>query len=304
MNKAHIVVIGSSNTDMTIKTSHLPRPGETVLGGDFFMLQGGKGANQAVAVARMGGRTSFICKVGTDPFGEASLASYANEGINTAYAVRTAEAPSGIALITVDGAAENCIVVAPGANALLSEEDIAAAEELIANASLVLMQMEIPLRTIEFATRLAAKHGVKVVLNPAPAVPIPNALYPMLHLITPNRTEAESLTGVRVTNLEQAQRAADILTEKGVERVVITLGAEGALIKEGNRYEHIAASRVQAIDTTAAGDTFNGALCVALVEGQSLAKAVRFASKASAIAVTRMGAQASIPHRDELGGEQ
>ena len=300
MNNAHIVVIGSSNTDMTIKTSQLPRPGETVLGGDFYMLQGGKGATQAVAVARMGGRTSFLCKVGNDPFGQASIASYKAEGIDTSYAITTDQAPSGVALITVDRAAENCIVVAPGANALLTAEEIDAAEALIADASLVLMQMEIPIQTIMHATALAARHGVKVVLNPAPAAPIPENLYPMLHLITPNRTEAESLTGIRIHDPESARRAADVLTEKGVERVVITLGSEGALIKEGNRYEHIPAQRVEAIDTTAAGDTFNGALCVALVEGRTLAEAVSFASRASAIAVTRLGAQASIPHRSEV----
>lgn len=301
MNQSkRIVVIGSSNTDMVIKTLHLPRPGETVLGGDFFMLQGGKGANQAVAAARLGGDTAFLCKVGHDPFGEASLAAYASEGIDTSYCLQTQEAPSGVALITVDVMAENCIVVAPGANARLTPADIAAAEPLIASADLVLMQMEIPIETIIEAADIATRHHVRVVLNPAPAAPIPESLFARLYLITPNRTEAETLTGIRVTNAESARRAADLLTQKGVKKVVITLGAEGALIKEGDRYELIAAQQVKAVDTTAAGDTFNGALAVALTEGHTLPEAVRFATRASAIAVTRMGAQASIPTRGEV----
>ena len=301
MNQSkRIVVIGSSNTDMVIKTLHLPRPGETVLGGDFFMLQGGKGANQAVAVARMGGDTAFLCRVGNDTFGDTSLAAYEQEGIDISHALRDAASPSGVALITVDGAAENCIVVAQGANARLTAADIAAAESLIASAHLVLMQMEIPMEAIVEATNIAARHGVKVVLNPAPAAPIPQELFAKLYLVTPNRTEAETLTGVRVTDLESAKQAADALTDKGVESVVITLGAEGALIKAADDYCHVPAERVEAVDTTAAGDTFNGALCVALVEGKCLADAVRFASKASAIAVTRMGAQASVPMRAEV----
>lgn len=300
MSSKKIVVVGSSNTDMVIKTLHHPRPGETVLGGDFFMLQGGKGANQAVAVARMGGETSFMCKVGNDAFGDASLKAYEADGIDISHAIRTDEAPSGIALITVDQSGENCIVVASGANGCLSTADVTAAEELIASAAVVLMQMEIPIQTIEQVMLLAEKYGVKVVLNPAPAAPIPNALFSKMYLITPNRTEAESLTGVHVSNIESAKRAADLLTEKGVESVVITLGAEGALIKERGGYTHVPAESVKAVDTTAAGDTFNGALCVALVEGKSLAEAVAFASKAAAIAVTRLGAQASVPKRAEV----
>lgn len=301
MNKLkHILVIGSSNTDMVIKTHNLPRPGETVLGGNFFMLQGGKGANQAVAVARLGGNTSFLCKVGSDAFGDASLAAYAQEGIDISHALRDEVAASGVALITVDDAAENCIVVAPGANAKLTVEDINSAESLIASSEVVLMQMEIPMDAIAKATEIAAYHNVKVVLNPAPAAPIPEELLSKVYLLTPNRTEAESLTGIAVTDIESAKLAADALTAKGVEVVVITLGADGALIKEGGEYYHIPSERVEAVDTTAAGDTFNGALCVALVEGKSLTEAVTFASKASAIAVTRMGAQASVPTRAEV----
>lgn len=295
-----IVVIGSSNTDMVIKTAQLPRPGETVLGGDFYMSQGGKGANQAVAAARLGGDTAFLCKVGDDTFGETSLAGYAAEGIDTSYAVRTGDAPSGVALITVDGAAENCIVVAPGANARLSAADIEAAEELIAGAAIVLMQMEIPIQTIGRVVALASRHGVKVVLNPAPAAPIPDEFYPSLYLITPNRTEAESLSGVHIVDAESAARAAAVLAGKGVRNVVITLGADGAFVRDGESSRLVPAQRVAAVDTTAAGDTFNGALCVALVEGSSLADAVAFATRASAIAVTRMGAQTSVPTRAEV----
>lgn len=301
MRSKRIIVVGSSNTDMVIKTAKHPRPGETVLGGEFYMLQGGKGANQAVAVARLGGDSTFICKVGNDSFGQASLSSYLADGVDTTCSFITDEAPSGIALITVDKEGENSIVVASGANALLSPEDIVKVQSVFANADIVLMQMEIPMETILCVAKIAVQHGVKVILNPAPAAILPDALYAMLYLITPNRTEAELLTGIEINDMESAKIAADKLAAKGVEKVIITLGSHGAIIKENDSYHHVPAQKVDVVDTTAAGDTFNGALCVALAEGAaSLADAVAFASRAAAITVTRMGAQVSIPTRIEV----
>lgn len=300
MNREKIVVVGSSNTDMTVKSRSLPKPGETVLGGDFYMQQGGKGANQAVAVARLGGRAVFVGKVGEDTFGAASVAAYRADGIETAHVTATRRAPSGVALIMVDEGAENCISVAPGANACLSPEDILAARAEFERASIVLLQMEIPLPAIAQAVELGHACGARVILNPAPAQPVPDGLLSRLYMITPNRTEAGMLTGVKVTDTESARRAARILADKGVGRVVITLGGKGVFVKDGAEEYCIPAERVEAVDTTAAGDTFNGALCVALSEGRPLSDAVRFASRAAAIAVTRMGAQTSIPYRSEM----
>lgn len=295
-----IVVIGSCNTDMVIKADRLPVPGETVLGGTFLMNSGGKGANQAVAVARQGGKVILISKTGNDIFGRQSVELYNSEGINTDYIFSDPVKPSGVALITVDALGENCIVVASGANASLSPEDIEKAKDVIISADILLMQLEIPLETVEYAAAIAAKNEVKVILNPAPAQSIPLSLMQNLYMITPNKTEAELLSGIKVIDLESAKRAADIIAEKGVKNVVITLGSEGSLLRQDGSFYSIDALEVDAIDTTAAGDTFNGTLCVGLSEEMSIVEAIKMASKASAIAVTRMGAQSSIPFRKEL----
>ncbi|WP_297410034.1 ribokinase [uncultured Alistipes sp.] len=300
MNREKIVVVGSSNTDMTVKSKSLPKPGETVLGGDFYMQQGGKGANQAVAVARLGGRAVFVGKVGEDAFGEASVAAYRADGIDTRHVTATRRAPSGVALIMVDQGAENCISVAPGANACLAPEDILAARAEFEQAAIVLLQMEIPMPAIVQAVELGHASGARVILNPAPAQFVPDSVLSRLYMITPNRAEAEKLTGIKVTDMESAGRAARMLADKGIGRVVITLGGKGVFIRDAEEEYCIPAERVEAVDTTAAGDTFNGALCVALSEGRTLFDAVRFASRAAAIAVTRMGAQTSIPYRTEL----
>lgn len=300
MNNKKIVIIGSSNTDMVIKSERIPQPGETILGGTFFMNPGGKGANQAVAVSRLGGQVMFITKMGNDLFGRQSIELYANEGIGTNYVFSDNKKPSGVALIMVDSKGENCIMVASGANSSLSTKDINKAKAIIENASIILMQMEIPVETIDYVVQLASKKDIKVILNPAPAGPLPDELLNSLHIITPNKTEAEMLSGVKVTGWKSAKKAADIISAKGVDIVIITLGALGALIKEGKTYHNIPAEIVEAIDTTAAGDVFNGALCVAIAEGMSVVDAAKFACKASSIAVTRMGAQSSIPYRKEL----
>lgn len=293
-------MVGSSNTDMVIKAAHLPRPGETILGGTFFMNPGGKGANQAVAIARLGGPVTFICKTGSDIFGHQSQQLFEEEGINTSYVFSDSGNPSGVALITVDEKAENCIVVASGANANLLPSDLEKAEEAIERADLVLMQLEVPMETVCFVADIAWQKGKKVILNPAPAHPLPADLLRHLYLITPNETEAEMITGVKITDESSAGEAARALSGMGVQHVIITLGSKGALIYSNGKAEMVPALKVAAVDTTAAGDVFNGALTVALSEGRSLKEAARFACKASAISVTRVGAQSSAPYRNEV----
>ncbi|MDE5692066.1 MAG: ribokinase [Alistipes sp.] len=300
MNK--IVVLGSSNTDLVVRTDRMPLPGETLLGDRFMMTAGGKGANQAVAVARLGDGVTFIAKVGRDMFGDNAVAGYEKEGIDTRTILRDDTAPSGIALITVDAQAENSIVVVPGANNNLSTADVDALRDKIESAQYLLMQLETPVAVVAYAAQTARRAGVKVILNPAPAAELPAELLDGLYMITPNRTEAQMLTGIEISDWESAEQAAQALIGKGVQHVVLTLGSQGALVCDGRSFERIPALKVKAVDTTAAGDTFNGAMCVALSEGASLSDAVRFASRASAIAVTRLGAQASIPYRKELDG--
>ena len=290
----NILVVGSSNTDMVVKTNHLPRPGETVLGGTFFMNPGGKGANQAVAVARLGGQVSFICKTGSDIFGHQSQQLFEEEGIDTSYIFSDPKNPSGVALITVDAHAENCIVVASGAS------DLAKSEEAIEKADLILMQLEIPMDTVEFVAKMASKKNKRVILNPAPAQTLSATLLRHLYMITPNETEAEMISGVKITDEVSAKKAAQVIMEMGVQNVIVTLGSKGALIYCDSMVDMVPAIKVEAVDTTAAGDIFNGALTVALAEGRDLREAVRFACKASAISVTRVGAQSSVPYRNEV----
>ena len=300
ISRRQILVVGSCNTDMVIKAAHLPRPGETILGGTFFMNPGGKGANQAVAIARLGGSVTFICKTGSDIFGHQSQQLFEEEGINTSYVFSDSGNPSGVALITVDEKAENCIVVASGANANLLPSDLAKAEEAIELADLILMQLEVPMETVCFVADIAWQKGKKVILNPAPAHPLPADLLHHLYLITPNETEAEMITGVKITDDISAVEAARVLSGMGVQHVIITLGSKGALICSDGEAEIVPALKVEAVDTTAAGDVFNGALTVALSEGRNLKESVRFACKASAFSVTRVGAQSSAPYRNEV----
>ncbi|WP_338870585.1 ribokinase [Spirosoma sp. SC4-14] len=303
---SQILVVGSSNTDMVVKADKLPAPGETVIGGTFLMNPGGKGANQAVAIARLieplaGGSITFVAKVGNDIFGRQALSGFEREGINTSYILTDADNPSGVALINVDASGENCITVAPGSNANLQPIETEAALQAANSDALVLLQLEIPLPTVEYVIRKAAERGLRVILNPAPAQPLPADLFSNLFLITPNETEAELLTGIRVTDLPTAQQAAQKFHDMGVMNVVITLGSKGAYLHTSeNRGQLIDAPLVKAIDTTAAGDCFNGALTVALSEGKTLPDAVAFACQAASISVTRMGAQASVPYRNEF----
>ncbi len=301
MNQAKkIVVVGSCNTDMVIKADRLPVPGETILGGTFMMNPGGKGANQAVTAARMGGNVTFVSKTGNDVFGKQSVMLYNAENIKTDYVFSDPKQPSGVALITVDSNGENCIVVASGANASLSPADIDKARGEIETSDILLMQLEIPVETVEYAAEMANSKGVKVILNPAPARALSEKLLSNTYIIIPNKTEAEILSGIKVTDVESAKRAADIISAKGVDIVVITLGSQGALIKEHDLYQFVNAYQVNTVDTTAAGDAFCGSLCVGLSEGLSILDSVKMAAKTAALTVTRMGAQGSIPYRSEL----
>lgn len=304
MEKRKIVVVGSSNMDMVVKTDHIPVPGETVLSGNFFMNPGGKGANQAVAIARLGGEVSFISKMGNDIFGKQFSHLFSEEGIDTRHILSDDDLPSGVALITVDKTGENSIVVATGANANLKPSDIDMdAQQKIADSSIVLMQLEIPLETVEFVARYASSNGVKVILNPAPVNTLKPELLSYIDIITPNKTEAEMISGIRVTDIESAKQAAKAICDKGVNSVVVTMGSLGSVIYHKETFTVVAAQIVEAVDTTAAGDVFNGALAVALSEGKELPFAVDFASRAAAISVTRLGAQQSIPYRNELIAE-
>ncbi|HEX2846867.1 MAG: ribokinase [Chitinophagaceae bacterium] len=300
MKSGKIVVIGSSNMDMVVKTDHIPVPGETVLSGSFFMNPGGKGANQAVTVARLGGEVVFISKLGNDVFGKQFSQLFSDEGIDTSFILSDEDFPSGVALITVDKAGENSIVVASGANANLHSKDMQKALDEIAAASLVLLQLEIPMDVVHFAVNYAASKNVKVILNPAPANELSEELLKNIDILTPNKTEASMISGVDVTNIESAKKAAKAICSKGVKNVVVTMGPLGAVICQDGKFSVVAAQKVETVDTTAAGDVFNGALAVALCKGDSLEEAVGFACEAAALSVTRLGAQSSIPYRNEL----
>ena len=298
-----IIVIGSSNTDMVIKTEKLPAPGETILGGKFLMNPGGKGANQAVAASRLGGKITFITKRGNDLFGNQAVGLLMREGVDTQYIVKDPELPSGVALITVDSTGENSIVVAPGSNGNLLKEDIPSVIFDTGKFEILLLQLEIPIETVEYSAVTASEHGIKVILNPAPARKLSDNLLKHTWLITPNETEAETITGVIITDIPSAERAAELIQERGVKNVIITLGEAGAYIKSENYTGLIPGIKVKPVDTTAAGDVFNGALAVAISEGSDLKDAVIFANKAASISVTRMGAQASAPYRNEINSQ-
>ena len=299
-NKPNIVVIGSCNTDMVVKANRLPVPGETILGGTFYMNPGGKGANQAIAAARLGANVTFVSKVGYDLFGLQALEIYKSEKINTDFVFTDQKKPSGVALISVDSFGENCIIVASGANLSLSPEDIDKAKDKIMDADIVLMQLEIPLETVEYATTLAYSYGKKVILNPAPVPRLNSDFFDKVYAILPNRIETEMLSGIKVTDEKSAYKAAQAISKKGIENVVITLGKEGAFVKEKDNFIMTPATEVETVDTTGAGDVFCGAVSVYLSEGHSLTESVRFANAAAAIAVTRIGAQSAIPYRAEV----
>ena len=302
--KNRIVIVGSSNTDMVVRVDHFPLPGETLMGNNFLTAKGGNGANQAVAVARLGGEAVFVCCLGNDAFGHQTIGILQQEGMDTTHVRMIEGAASGVALIPVDRNGENTIIVASGANALLSEEDIKAAEEDIKEAGILLMQLETPLPALIAAARIAHENGVKVVLNPAPFPqdPLPAELLSHVDIIIPNGTEAAYMTGVQVTDLESAGKAIKAIQSMGIEQVVITAGKDGAYTCKDKEIILVPSFPVKAVDTVAAGDTFCGALCVALTKGFAWEDAIRVGNKAASIAVTRVGAQPSVPTSQEVFG--
>lgn len=300
MSTARVVVIGSSNTDMVVKAARIPQPGETVLGGAFVMVPGGKGANQAVAAARLGAEVTLVARLGDDLFAEASLRSFREAGIRTEAVVRDPDAASGVALILVDEGGENAIAVAPGANARLTPADVDRAEAALRAADMVVLQLEVPMATVLHALRLAKRHGRQVILNPAPAAPVPGEALALADFLTPNETEAEMLLGGGSAGLGGIAATAEALRAKGAGTVIVTLGREGAFVVAPSGSFHVPGRHVDAVDTTAAGDAFTGALACAIGEGQELAAALEFATAAAALSVTRIGAQSSLPNRAEV----
>lgn len=295
-----IVVIGSSNTDMIIHCDRLPVQGQIVAGGHFAMRSGGKGANQAVAIARMGGRVSLVTKIGNDLFGKQSLELYRSEGVSTDYVFSDPNHPSGIGLIMADSSGEKYISIAQGAIRNLTVADVEKARPLIQQADILLLELEIPPETAECVIRIASESGVTVILNPSPVQMIPPDLLRRVRIIIPNKTEASLLTGILVSDWASARRAADSIHERGVETVIVTLGSKGALVRDKGVFYEIPAEKVEPVDATAAGDTFCGVFCVGLSEGMSVVEAARMANRAAAISVTRQGSQEAIPYREEV----
>ncbi len=298
--KPRILVVGSSNTDLMVRVPRIPAPGETVLGSEFGSAAGGKGANQAVSAARAGAQVTLVARLGEDTFGQMALEGFRKDGLILDYVVIDRQQPSGVALILVGPEGQTTIAVAPGANSRLSAADVQRAGKAFETAQVVVVQLEIPLTAVQRAVELAALHRVLLILNPAPAQPLPGELLHHVSVLTPNAREASALTGIEVKDPGSAAQAAARLRRRGVSTVIITLGEQGVYVEAPRVHAHVPAFPVRAVDTTAAGDVFNGVLAVALAEGKPLLEAVRFANAAAAISVTRLGAQPSAPTRAEI----
>lgn len=295
-----IVVVGSSNMDFVAKAPKIPVVGETLTGSDFFMVPGGKGANQAVAAARLGAEVIFVAKLGKDVFAEKSLENFKTVGINTKHIEQLEGVPSGIAIIAIDDNGKNIIIVVPGANGKLMPADVDNAESDITNAAVVVAQLGVPIETVEQAAKLANKNNVPFILDPAPAKPLSDELLSMVDIIKPNETEAEILTGIKVTDEASAAQAADALLAKGVKTVIITLGEKGLMLATKDSKEMIPNNKVEAVDSTAAGDAFTGSLAYGLANGMDIKDAAVQANNVAAISVTRYGAQPSMPTLKEV----
>jgi ribokinase len=295
-----ICVVGSVNIDLTFRTPRLPRPGETLAGTAWQLGFGGKGANQAVTAARLGARVSMIAKIGRDAFGEKTLQNFAAQGIDTTHVTISADRSTGAASIVVDDEARNAIIVVPGANFALTPMDVCSAARTIQTAAILVCQLEVPVETTHEAFRIAKAAGVKTILNPAPAAPLPDKLLGLTDLCIPNETEIEQLTGHASTSWEQAEEAARLLIKRGPRAVIVTLGDRGALVVDSHSASKSLAISVRAVDTSGAGDAFIGGLAAFLVEGVSLGKAIARAHRVAALSVTRLGTQTSFPTRGEL----
>jgi ribokinase len=295
-----ILVIGSANMDMVVRCENFPRPGETIFGSAFAMFPGGKGANQAVCCAKLGGNVSFLGRMGKDMFCERLSANMEQEGVHLEHLLVDPLEPTGIAMIAVDSSGQNEIIVVSGSNMKLTPEDVAGCSDGFNDAAVVLLQLEIPLQSVIKAAAMARERSAIVVLNPAPACSLPEALLGMVDYLTPNETEAGLLTGIAVTDKASAERAARVLLERGVRNVIVTMGSAGCLLVNSCQTELFPARRVQAVDTTAAGDAFTGALAYALADGKPLAEAIPLANTAAAISVMRPGAQSSMPTLQEV----
>jgi len=297
---ARVTVVGSLNMDLVVRAPRIPRPGETIIGGEFRTVPGGKGANQAVAAARLGAQVAMVGRVGGDAFGGLLLENLAAAGVDHTFVTRDPQAATGVALIEVDDAGQNSIVVVSGANMRLAPADVEAAAAAIGVADVLLLQLESPLETVTRAAQVAHARGVTVILNPAPARPVPDGLLGLVDVLIPNESETALLTGLPVGDQEEAQAAAAALRRMGVATVILTLGERGALLAYEGGAELFPAFDVTPVDTTAAGDAFVGGLAVALAEGRPLQEAVRWGNAAGALATTRLGAQPSLPTRQAL----
>ena len=299
--KAKVVVVGSLNMDLVARAQRLPRAGETLPGESFFTVPGGKGANQAVAVARLGGSVAMIGNVGDDDYGRQLHRALYIEGIDCQGVSTCPGVSSGIALITVDAASQNCIVIIPGGNGLLTPQSVQRFDALLQAAEVIICQLEVPAETVAWTLARGRELGKHVILNPAPATgPLPAGWFAHIDYLTPNESEAEALTGIPVTDQGSAQRAGERLLQLGAGKVIITLGAQGALLVTAQGHQHFPAPVVQPLDTTAAGDTFIGGFAAGLVRGLGEGEAIAFGQRAAALSVTRAGAQPSIPYLAEL----
>jgi ribokinase len=299
---SRVIVVGGANTDLTVKASHLPRSGETVFGDEFAVSYGGKGANQALAALKAGAPVAFLARIGTDTYGKRLYDHLVRSGLPPEGLVRDSDHPAGLALIALDREGNNQIIVVPGSNNRLNVEDLRSCEPLMREGSLLLTQLEIPFSTVKHALRLAKDHGMTTILDPAPARSLPETIYAMVDILTPNEIEAGSLTGIPVNMPSDAEKAASVLRSRGCASVIVTMGSQGALLSWAEGVRFFPAIHVVSIDTVAAGDAFNGALAAALAEGRVLSEAVHFATAAGALSTTKRGAQESLPTRQDIEG--